>query len=156
MTAMTDHKPHPTGPQEPRWTLHSALPTAGALPTAPKLARGFTADALAYWGLSRWEDDASLIASELVTNVVQQAHDRDGKPIYPEGRLPVFQLSLFSDRRRLLLAVWDDAPGFPVQGNATPDATCGRGLAMISRLGAWDWHLAGRGKVVRATIGGGA
>ena len=139
-------------PPRPAWPLWYALPAMGALPTAPRTARAHVRDILHAWGLTPLQDDATLVASELITNAVRQSHDTSGHPAYPGGRLPVIQLSLFSDHARLLITVYDQAPGIPVQGNPGNDAQAGRGLAMIAALGHWDWHPAHGGKIVRALL----
>jgi anti-sigma regulatory factor (Ser/Thr protein kinase) len=65
-------------------------------------------DTLKDWSLPELIDDGELIASELVTNVVRRAHDPEtGRPLYVNGRLPVLQSGLFSDRTVLLISVWD-------------------------------------------------
>jgi anti-sigma regulatory factor (Ser/Thr protein kinase) len=124
----------------------------GALPTAPRTARAHVRDILAAWALPRLQDNAVLVASELVTNAVRQSHDTTGTPVYIGGRLPVIQLSMFSDRARLLIAVYDQAPGIPVQGHPDGTTETGRGLAIIATLGTWDWHPAQGGKIVRAYL----
>jgi anti-sigma regulatory factor (Ser/Thr protein kinase) len=149
-TARPPQTPHPS--QHPGWPLSSVLPPMGALLTAPRTARAHVRDILSAWGLPRFTDNAVLVASELVSNVVRQCHDPGGNPVYIDGRLPVVQLSLFSDRARLLIAVYDQAPGIPEQGHPDDNAETGRGLALIATLGTWDWYPADGGKVVRALL----
>ncbi len=144
--------PAPAPPPPRQWPLRYALPAMGALPTAPRTARAHVRDVLGQWGLTRLEDNAVLIASELVTNAVRQATSQDGTPAYINGSLPLIQLTLLSDRARLLIAVYDQAPGIPVQARPAHDAENGRGLALIATLGTWDWHPAKGGKVVRALL----
>jgi anti-sigma regulatory factor (Ser/Thr protein kinase) len=139
-------------PQHPGWPLSYMLPPMGALLTAPRTARAHVRDILSAWALPRFTDNAVLVASELVTNVVRQCHDPIGNPVYIGGRLPVVQLSLFSDRDRLLIAVYDQLPGAPEQAHPDDEAETGRGLALIATLGTWDWHPAEGGKVVRALL----
>jgi hypothetical protein len=121
----------------------------GALPTAPRMARAHVGDVLAEWGLPHFQDTAVLVTSELVTNAVQQCHDASGSPAYASGHLPVIQLSLHSDRARLLISVYDQAPGIPAERHPDHSAETGRGLALISALGQWDWHPAHGGKIAR-------
>ena len=66
----------------PDWPLTSYLGPLGALPTAPRLARGFVVQVLTSWGLTESLDVLELIASELATNVVRAATDADGTPRY--------------------------------------------------------------------------
>jgi hypothetical protein len=124
----------------------------GALLTAPRTARAHVRDILSAWALPHFTDSAVLIASELVSNVVRQCHDPSGHPVYTGGRLPVVQLSLFSDQARLLITVYDQLPGIPEEGHPDDEAETGRGLALIATLGTWDWHPAEGGKVVRALL----
>lgn len=146
-------RPRTVSPDTPhRWPLSYVLPEMGALPTAPRTARAHVRDVLGEWGLHRLQDNAVLIASELVTNVVRQATSQDGSPIYVNGKLSIIQLSLYSDRESLLIAVYDQIPGIPVQAIPAPDAESGRGLALIATLGKWDWQPAPGGKVVRAFL----
>lgn len=143
--------PHAHWPQN--WPLWYVLPAMGALPTAPRTARAHVCDVLGEWGLlHHFEDNATLAASELVTNAVRQATGEDGKPIYVGGKLPVVQLSLFSNRSRLLVVVFDQLPGTPVEQHVGSDAESGRGLAIVASLGAWDWRTVQGGKVVRALL----
>ncbi len=136
----------------PTWPLWYVLPPMGALPTAPRTARAHVRDVLRAWGLPQFTDCAVLVASGLVTNVVRRCHDCGGNTAGADGQLPVFQLSVFSDRTRLLIAVYDQLPGTPEEGCPDDDAETGRGLSLISSLGTWDWHPANGGKVVRAFL----
>jgi anti-sigma regulatory factor (Ser/Thr protein kinase) len=126
----------------------------GALPTVPRTARMLVRDTLKEWGLPGLIDDGELIASELVTNVVRRAHDPvTGRPIYVNGRLPVLQLGLFSDRTVVLISVWDQFADPPVRTIATADDEGGRGLMMVGRIAAsLDWHPVQGGKVIRAFL----
>jgi anti-sigma regulatory factor (Ser/Thr protein kinase) len=126
----------------------------GALATAPRTARMHLRDTLKEWGLPELIEDGELIASELVTNVVKRAHDPvTGRPAYVNDRLPVLQFGLFSDRRVLLVSVWDQFADPPVRKIATADDESGRGLMMVARISAsLDWHLVQGGKVVRAFL----
>ena len=152
MNVMTG--PPMTRPPRPRWPLFSVLPPMGALPTAPRTARMHLRDTLGEWGLPRLIEDGELIASELVTNAVRRAHDPvTGRPVYVSDRLPVLQFGLFSDRRVLLISVFDQFADPPVRENATADDESGRGLMMVGRISAsLDWHPVQGGKVVRAFL----
>jgi anti-sigma regulatory factor (Ser/Thr protein kinase) len=152
MTVMTG--PPMTRPPRPNWPLFSVLPPMGALATAPRTARMHVRDTLGEWGLPELVDDGELIASELVTNVVRRAHDPvTGRPVYVHDRLLVLQFGLFSDRRLLLISVWDQFADPPVPRVATADDEAGRGLMMAGRIAAsLDWHPVQGGKVVRALL----
>lgn len=139
------------------WALSSALPPLGALTSAPATARAYVKGVLAEWQLSELADAAELVVSELVTNAVRASTDPAGSLIYIGGAMPVIRVCLMSDRHRLLVECWDDAPGLPVPRNVDPwTAESGRGLAMIAGLtnGDWGWSpRAGRhGKVVWAVL----
>lgn len=129
------------------WPLFSALGPMGALPTAPGLAREFTAMVLGGWdlaGVSEAAQASVLVASELATNVVQAATGGDGSPLYQaDGRLTELWLRLMSDRARLQVEVWDNLPasaGVPVIRHPEAEEENGRGLAIVARLShCWGW-----------------
>jgi hypothetical protein len=127
------------------WLLISDLGPLGALPTAPRLARGFIGVVLSGWGLARLTDVTELLVSELTTNVVQAATGPDGNPRYDTaGKLPLLWVRLLSDQYRLMVEVWDNLPealGKPVLGHAGPDEESGRGLEMVDALSEdWGWE----------------
>jgi hypothetical protein len=143
------------GGQRPRarpWPLYSAVGPIGALPTAPGLARAFTAMVLGGWGMASADDlvqASELIVSELATNVVQLATDGDGSPVYQGRGLTLLWLGLMCDRIRLRIEVWDTLPdlaGVPVLRHPGRDQEHGRGLEIVNRLSlAWGWQpLPGR------------
>jgi len=154
MSVMTGPPMPMTRPSRLSWPLFSVLPPMGALATAPRTARMHLRDTLRKWGLPELIEDGELIASELVTNVVQRAHDPvTGVPVYVNGRLPVLQFGLFSDRTALLISVWDQFADPPVPKIAAADDESGRGLMMAGRIAAaLDWHPVPGGKVVRAFL----
>ena len=127
------------------WPLTSDLGPLGALPTAPRLARGFATVVLNGWGLDALIELTELLVSELTTNVVQAATDPGGTPRYDdEGKLPVLWVRLLSDRYQLLIEIWDTLPvvlGAPVVRHPAPDEESGRGLEMIDTLAEdWGWE----------------
>jgi anti-sigma regulatory factor (Ser/Thr protein kinase) len=133
------------GPYVSDWPLTSYLGPLGALPTAPRLARGFVVQVLSGWGMTEALDVFELIASELATNVVRAASAPDGSPRYDEdGRLHLMWLRLLSDQDKLMLEVWDDLPealGSPVMKHADEDDETGRGLDMVEMLtDDWGWE----------------
>ena len=111
-------------------------------------------DTLKEWGLPELIDDGELVASELVTNVVMQARDPvTGRPAYVNDRLPVLQFGLFSDRRVLLISVWDQFADPPVRRVAAAADESGRGLMIADHISAsLDWYPVQGGKVVRAFL----
>ncbi len=127
------------------WPLTSYLGPLGALPTAPRLARGFVVQVLSSWGLTESMDVLELIASELATNVVRAATSLDGSPRYDsDGRLHLMWLRLLSDKDKIMLEVWDNLPqtlGAPVTRHADEDDESGRGLDMVEMLtDDWGWE----------------
>lgn len=127
------------------WPLISDLGPLGALPTAPRLARGFIAVVLTGWGLAALADVTELLVSELTTNVVQASTGPDGSPRYDaEGRLPLLWVRLLSDRFRIMVEVWDNLPaalGAPVVRHPGADEESGRGLEMVDTLSEdWGWE----------------
>jgi hypothetical protein len=127
------------------WPLTSDLGPLGALPTVPRLARGFVDVTLNSWGLDGLIDVTELLISELSTNVVRASADEEGNPRYDEdGRLPLLWIRLLSDQSRLLIEVWDTLPavfGAPVARHPDPDEESGRGLEIIESLAEdWGWE----------------
>jgi len=144
----------------PDWPLISDLGPLGALPTAPRLARGFAAVVLNGWGLDDQVDVTELLVSELATNVIRASTTSDGQPRYDDdGKLPLLWVRLLSDQSRLMIEVWDNLPqvlGAPVVRHPEPDEESGRGLEMVSALSEdWGWESVPgwRGKRVWALLG---
>ena len=127
------------------WPLTSDLGPLGALPTAPRLARGFIGVVLNGWGLDALIETTELVVSELTTNVVQAVTDPDGSLVYDaEGKLPLLWVRLSSDRSRLMIEVWDTLPsilGAPAMRHPGEDEESGRGLELIEALSDdWSWE----------------
>jgi anti-sigma regulatory factor (Ser/Thr protein kinase) len=127
------------------WPLTSDLGPLGALPTVPRLARGFVSVTLDSWGLGSLTDVTELLVSELSTNVVRAATGPDGTPRYDEdGKLPLLWIRLLCDQVRLMIEVWDTLPaslGAPVARHPEPDEESGRGLEIIETLAEdWGWE----------------
>jgi anti-sigma regulatory factor (Ser/Thr protein kinase) len=127
------------------WPLTSDLGPLGALPTAPRLARGFIGVVLNGWGLNSLIETTELVVSELTTNVVQAVTDPNGSLLYDhEGKLPLLWVRLSSDRLRLMVEVWDTLPavfGAPAMRHPDEDSESGRGLELIDALADdWDWE----------------
>jgi anti-sigma regulatory factor (Ser/Thr protein kinase) len=152
---MTATQPeHCQPPQPPPWRMHATLPKSGALLTAPRTAREHVREVLTRWGLSHHIEIAELITSELVTNVARQAFDdATGDRLAPGAPLPLFELRLFSDASRLLIVVWDNAPGWPAERHASDQDESGRGLEMVSELAELTWHRVRDGKIARVVLG---
>jgi anti-sigma regulatory factor (Ser/Thr protein kinase) len=92
------------------------------------------------WGLAAVSDDVQLLVSELVTNAVKAS---------PAGA--AVRLWVTSDRRRIVVMVWDASPELPAMSYPDDEAPTGRGLMIVDAL-ANDWgaYPADAGKVVWA------
>jgi anti-sigma regulatory factor (Ser/Thr protein kinase) len=126
------------------WPLTSDLGPLGALPTVPRLARGFVNVTLNGWGLDALSDVTQLLVSELSTNVVRASQDSEGLMRYDEhDQAPLLWIRLLCDRVRLMIEVWDTlnpALGSPVTKHPNPDEESGRGLEIIETLAEdWGW-----------------
>jgi anti-sigma regulatory factor (Ser/Thr protein kinase) len=140
-------------PTRRSWPLSSATPPLAALPTVPALARLFARATLHAWHEDSLVQDAELIVSELAGNAVAASSDTDGRPVYVDGRMPVIRVCLLTDGVRLLIKVFDQAPGIPVLRETTVDEQSGRGLMLVNAIAdTWGWKPAkGQpGKVVWA------
>jgi hypothetical protein len=141
------------------WPLTSDLGPLGALPTVPRLARGFISVTLRAWGLDDLTDVTELLVSELSTNVVRASTDPDGAPRYDDdGKLPLLWIRLLFNHERLMVEVWDTLPaalGAPVARHPEADEESGRGLEIIETLAEdWGWESVPgwAGKKVWATL----
>ncbi|MFF2077573.1 ATP-binding protein [Kitasatospora sp. NPDC058162] len=135
-------------------TGQAAVPAAGRL-TAPAticlpyrpesvgIARSFVRTKLREWGLDDLVDDAVVIVSELATNAVETC-----------CRTRMLVGIRRPTDRTLRILVGDGSRSMPVMVQAGPDATSGRGLAMVHRLtrGRWGVTPLPFGKVVHADL----
>jgi len=136
------------------WWQTSSMPAIPAKPEAARAVRTHIGTILPAWHVDPGTIETfELVVSELVANAVT-ASTAGGHPIpAPGGDQPVIRVYLYSDRRRLLGEVWDQAPGCPLPRRADDWAESGRGLSMIRDLGAqWGWWLSGAGKCVWAEM----
>ncbi|MGO9081054.1 MAG: ATP-binding protein [Streptosporangiaceae bacterium] len=122
------------------WPLASEL-ELGALASAVPCARLHARLVLLEWSLGHVAEDAELIVSELTTNAIQATRH-------------LIALLLKSDRRVLLIEVWDALPDTPRPQPHTIDAESGRGLELVSILSdRWGFfHPDNGGKVVWALL----
>lgn len=139
------------------WPLRSFL-VLGSLLSAVPCARLHTRMVVKEWGLSELADTSELVVSELATNALIASAHPDGSPRYEHdlAGMPVIQLRLFSDRVRLVVAVWDTHPNPPIARQATAEQEHGRGLVLVEALSErWSWGVVQgwRGKVVWAELG---
>lgn len=107
-----------------------------ATPSSVAGARQFVARTLREWGLR--SNDAVLLVSELATNAVLHAHSDY-----------VVDVNQADDVLRV--AVTDANPDAPTPASqeVPPDATGGRGLALVVRMARrWGYELAAASKTV--------
>src|SRR5215469_2758476 len=136
------------------WPLQSHL-ELGAFPTAVPCARLHARLVLAEWGLEILGEPIELVVSELVTNAVQASAGLITSRYQGRWRpgLPPIRLWLRSDRKRVLVQVWDGNDQMPHRQELAPDAEHGRGLLLVESLSAaWGAFAPERpgGKVVWA------
>ncbi|WP_229074123.1 ATP-binding protein [Actinoplanes sp. DH11] len=113
------------------------LPVSGST----RHARNVATEACLRWDLPDLIAPASLIATELVANVVDHAHT-------------MMTLRVSLRPRFLHLAVWDGSPDPPApQRPGQPQATSGRGLLLVDAVAhSWGWLPTESGKVVWAAL----
>ena len=119
------------------WPLRSFLELR-ALPSSVRTARMHARAMLNEWCLAALSDTAELLVSEIATNAVcasaRIARQRGA------GQLPM-RLWLTSDRRSVLIQVWDADRLQPIPQDLGPDAECGRGLLLVQTLSAeWGFY----------------
>jgi len=117
-------------------SLESCSPLPAEASSARR-ARRIVHETLASWGLEALEEVASLLASELVSNVV--LHVRSD-----------CSLQMGFDGWRLRVGVWDGSLVAPVRHHRSASAATGRGLALVEALASdWGWEPSEQGgKVV--------
>lgn len=121
------------------WPLRSYL-ELGALPTAASCARSHATLIMSEWGLGHLAEPAALVTSELTTNAVQASAGLPGSSylgVWSAG-LPPVRFWLTSDRRRVLIEVWDACHQMPSLSDPDPEAESGRGLLLVEALCA-EW-----------------
>jgi hypothetical protein len=137
------HEPAQDEPGRPaQWPFQSRL-ELGALPGAVPCARLHARLVLTEWGQAGLGDSAELIVSELMTNALRASTDPvAGRPGYDaDGRQRSMGLRLASDRRQVLVEVWDGATAPPVPGQVSQDGETGRGLLMVEAVSSrWGYY----------------
>jgi anti-sigma regulatory factor (Ser/Thr protein kinase) len=105
-------------------------------------ARRFVRDALTSWRLDALAETSALLTSEVVTNAVLHA------------RTPV-ALVVRRMGDGVCIEVTDGSRRQPRARRATPDATNGRGLALLEQLAStWEVTVHRNGKTVQFTVSG--
>ena len=113
--------------------LQSAAVDIPATVHAAAAARTVVDALLPVWNLADLQDDAKLIASELVTNAYLHAPGTDS-----------FELELVRRSRGVRISLADGSSIRPVIAELSHDATSGRGMRIVACLasawGAEDYH----------------
>ncbi|MFI5495650.1 STAS domain-containing protein [Actinoplanes sp. NPDC051859] len=124
-------------PRVPASLCDELLPMLGAA----RQARNVATEACIRWDVPHLIAPASLIASELVSNVIDHART-------------IMDLRLTLRGRFLCLAVSDGSTTPPVPAGATvPSAAGGRGLMLVAASAhSWGWLPCEDGKVVWASL----
>ena len=102
---------------------------------------------LTEWGQAQAGDSVELIVSELMTNALRACTDPvAGRPGYDaEGRQLPLGLRLASDRRQVLVEIWDGNLAPPVPGQTSLDGETGRGLLMVEAVSSrWGYYYPAR------------
>ena len=125
-------------PQEPEGPVQDPIAEVrleGERPSA-RAARAFVIDTLDRIGLRALGDDAALLVSELVANVVLHARTE-------------FTIRVRPIDDRLRIEVTDGNAVVPQRRHFDDDATTGRGLRLVSDVStAWGVDVRGDGKCV--------
>ena len=107
---------------------------------AARSARNIITDACVRWDLPHLVGPASLIVSELASNVVDHAHT-------------IMTLRASVRRSSLYLAMYDGSDAVPILRTVTGPMERGRGLHLVDALStAWGYRLEHGGKTVWATV----
>jgi hypothetical protein len=143
VAARSQDEPPQDEPARPaQWPYQSRL-ELGALPGAVPCARLHARLVLTEWGQAGLGDSVELIVSELMTNALLASTDTvDGRPGYDAaGRQQSMGLRLASDRRQVLVEVWDGVTAPPVPGQVSQDGETGRGLLMVEAVSSrWGYY----------------
>lgn len=123
------------------WLLRSYL-ELGALPSAVPSARLRVKQVLWEWGLEAFIDTAELVVSELTTNAVAASAGLTASRY--NGRwwpgVPPVRLSLYSDKERVVVEVWDGDDRMPETQSVDLEAESGRGLFLVATLSS-EWGM---------------
>lgn len=164
--------PLPAVPAEPEWTGtappaltwsgEAFMDPSGAYPVLVQYTRAFVAETLKEWGVGEEDplsETAVLLISEIAGNAIRASDDpaSPGMPLVDEdGHTASIAVGMKTDRRRILLQVWDEAPGIPKIGTPGLDDESGRGLMIIDAVSeSYGCYRARMGKVFWAIVDSG-
>lgn len=102
----------------------------GAYRTAPRTARGHIARVLEEWSLPEFSEAAALVASELITNSIQQTAR------YAWAVPPPVRLWLRGGPPGVAVLVWDAVAAQPAPRVAGEGDESGRGLTIVAEYSA--------------------
>lgn len=147
---MTSQQP-PYSPQNVRFFDQLSL---AAVKSAVSMSRHFLQLTLSKWQAAFIEDDALLIASELVTNAIKATGILTEKPTWGElEKLNLVHVRLVGLADSIIIEVWDVSEDAPVLKEAGDDAEGGRGLLLVQQLAkCWGSYRTAGGKVVWAEL----
>jgi anti-sigma regulatory factor (Ser/Thr protein kinase) len=121
-------------PRTQDWPLSSYLELR-AVPTSVRSARQHVKKVLSTWQLGDLAETAELLVSEIITNAV-----RATASVLPQlrgtGQPAQIRFWLASDRRGVLIQVWDADDRRPARQDPGLDAEAGRGLLLVETLSA--------------------
>jgi anti-sigma regulatory factor (Ser/Thr protein kinase) len=115
--------------------LRTYLEVAG-LPSAVHSARLHAKNTLLQWRMGALADTVELLVSEIVTNAIRASAGlvpRQRGNRRTARRLPV-RFWLTSDRRQVMISVWDGDHHMPIPRNPSLEDESGRGLLLVHSL----------------------
>ncbi|EGX58639.1 hypothetical protein SZN_16765 [Streptomyces zinciresistens K42] len=141
-------------PYQPRNVCFFDQLSLAALRSAVSNSRHFLRLALSKWQAAFIEDDALLIASELVTNAITATGTPTETPVWGEWeKLYLVHVRLVGLEDSVVIEVWDASKEAPVLREADDDAEGGRGLLLVQQLAKrWGSYRTAGGKVVWAEV----
>lgn len=117
-----------------------------SIPESVSMARFHVRAALSFHGLGEYADDAEIITSELVTNVVQHVCGDGTETV-------VITLVRVRNPPAVTIVVSDSSPHGPIRRDTSADSERGRGLQVVEALSVhWGWHPEDGGKAIFAVL----
>jgi anti-sigma regulatory factor (Ser/Thr protein kinase) len=117
-----------------------------SIPQSVRMARFHVRATLGFHGLGEYADDAEIITSELVTNVIQHACGDSTETVG-------VTLARIWDPEAVAVVVSDSSLEGPAMHEASADGKRGRGLRIVEALSAqWGWHPEEGGKAIFAVL----